>query len=84
MNVGDLVRIMDGGRAGMTGRVGGIGHSQVEIILTSTGESIDVPKGDFVPVDPTPQTTAQWRAEHAPWKKRNARVIARIRELRAA
>jgi hypothetical protein len=84
MNVNDLVRIVEGGRAGQTGRVLHFCPYDATLRLTSTGEVETYLRSDLVPVDPTPQTTAQWRAEHAPWRKRNARVIARIRELRAA
>lgn len=78
MNVGDLARIIAGGRAGMTGVCLSLSPLYAELRLTSTNETVTVPRVDLLVVDRRPMTVAQWRAEHGTWRRRNARVIARM------
>jgi hypothetical protein len=82
MNVGDLVRIMDGERAGMTGTVLHLSHLYAQLRLTSTGEIDTFPRADLLYVDPEPLSVAEWKALHGTWKRRNARVIARLQAWR--
>ncbi len=89
MEVNDLVRIVAHehdmlDRTGQTGRIVARSAHDATLRLTSTCEIVSVRVGDLLPVDPCPMSVRAWRQEHAPWRQRNQRVIATMRERVAA
>lgn len=70
MTPNTLVRITRGPYAGMTGLTGGVGRMQTEVILTATGQPVDVPHGDLRLVDPRPIS-----ARAARWRLRTERAL---------
>lgn len=90
MSIGELVKVYGNdqhGRdvSGMSGHVVNLGAIYATVALVSWGGAeVIVPRFDCRVIDATPQTVAEWKAEHGTWKRRNARVIQRMEARRVA